>query len=241
MGCSGRAIRRKLREVRRCASVLIALLTSPAMAHRTTPPGSTAGLMVPGVSHGQMAVLAHYRAAIMDLAVAQYPTDERMRRIQSFVALQHFACAGGWMPRSVSDETSPFNECSHAYLAGVRLLLLHLETMPGDRSAVRALRADVDLAMLKTHASLVLCRFSDEPFNTADVIVPSSSDILTDSASLAALGILALLAAIAGWLASWLKRSLIDKPSGSEMSYTNRAEITPHVSGRLWIGNTEVE
>ena len=241
MGCRERAIRCELREVRLCASVLIALLTSPAMAHRTTPPGSTAGLMIPGVSHGQMAVLAHYRAAIMDLAAAQYPTDERMRRIQSFVALQHFACAWGWLPRSISDETSPFNECSHAYLAGVRLLLLHLETMPGDRAAVRALRADLDLAMLKTHASLVLCRFSDEHFNTADVIIPSSSDILTNSASLAALGILALLAAIAGWSASWLKRALIDEPFVSAMSYTRRAEVTPRLSRRLRIGNAETE
>ncbi len=241
MGCRGRAIRRERREVRLCASVFIALLTSPSMAHRTTAPGSTAGLIVPGVSHGQMAVLARYRATIMDLAAAQYPTDESMRRIQSFVALQYFACAWGWMPRSISDETSPFNECSHAYLAGVRLLLLHLETMPGDRSAVRALRADLDLAMLKTHASLVLCRFSDEHFNTADVIVPTSSDILTDPASLAALGLLALLAAIAGWSASWLKRSFNDEPSVSAKSYTNRAEITPHLSQRLRIGNAEVE
>ncbi len=241
MGCEKRTMSGKPSRYWLLASALFALSAFPVMAHRTTLVGSTAGLTLPGVSHGQMTVLARFRTAIMDLAAAQYPTDETMRRVQSFVALQHFACAWGWVPRSVSDESSPFNECSHAYLAGVRLLLLHLETMPGDRSAVRALRANVDRAMLKTHASLVLCRFSDEPFNTADVITPRLGDILTDPASLAALGTLALLATVTGWLASRLKRSLNDEPAFAEMPFVEHSEVISHPSRRLWSGNVEME
>lgn len=216
MGFRKRVIRRGSSGPWLFATVLFVSVPFSAMAHRTTPASSTAGLTLPSVSHGQMAVLASYRVAVMDLAAAQYPADEKMQQIQTFIALQHFACAWGWMPHSVSDENSPFNECSHAYLAGVRLLLLHLETMQGDRSAVRALRANVDRAMLKTHASLVLCNFSNEAFNTADVVVPHPSDVLTDSASLAALAILALLAAMAGWAAAWLTQVLKDEPCVAE-------------------------
>lgn len=188
----------------------LALLTVsvPAEAHRNTPLSSTAGLSIPSVSHGQMQVLEAYRADVMDLAGKQYPTDPDMRRLQTFVALQYFTCAWGLVPGGASNENSPFNECTHAYLAGVRALLLHLETMPGNRSAVRALRGRIDTKMLESHASLVLCRFSDEPFNTADVVTPRWTELLTDSPSLIVLALLALGAAFVGGASSKLIRSL---------------------------------
>ncbi len=79
--------------------------------------------------------------------------------------------------RGAQDESSPFNECSHAYLAATRALLLHLQTMPGDRTAVRTLIAKIEREMLNNNASLVMCRYSDEPFNTAERILPHWRDI----------------------------------------------------------------
>ena len=54
---------------------------------------------------------------------------------------------------------------------------MHLQTMPGDRSAVSALVAKVEREMLDNSASLVLCRYSDEPFNTAERIAPHWREI----------------------------------------------------------------
>jgi hypothetical protein len=184
----------------RAVLVVTALLlfAAPASAHHYTPPGSTSGLSLPSVSHGQMVVLADHRAEILDLADAQYPTDRPFREIENFVRLQSFYCLGGYIPDSISNEHSPFNECTHAYLAGLRALLLHLQALPGNRSAIVALRAKIDVEMLEKHASLVLCRFSDEPFNTADVIMPRLSGVATDLSSLAIVGLLVSLAVLGG-------------------------------------------
>ncbi|HWT97665.1 MAG TPA: hypothetical protein VN229_08610, partial [Terriglobales bacterium] len=81
------------------------------------------------------------------------------------------------VPNSITDEASPFNECSHAYLSATQALLLHMREMKGDQSQVQALVKKIELQMLLHNASLVLCRFSDEPFNTADVISPNWSEI----------------------------------------------------------------
>ena len=142
----------------------------------------------------------------MALADDQYPTDSIMRQLQSFINLQYFACARGLVPGSLRDEASPFNECTHAYLAGTRALLLHLQTMPGDHTALRALSRQIDVAMLNNHASLVLCRFSDEPFNTADVIFPQWSNLARDLPS--ALTFVVLILATAS-LGGWASRRLI--------------------------------
>lgn len=155
-----------------------------------------------------MVVLAANRAAILALADAQYPTDEDMRRLQAYINLQYFYCLWGLAPASVTDETSPFNECTHAYLAGVRALFLHLEGMPGDRTAVRALAREIDIEMLQNQASMVLCRFSDEPFNTADVIIPSVGSVFMHPPIAASILALALVALLCGWSLSWLISSL---------------------------------
>ena len=200
------------------ACAMQALCVAPAVAHRSTPPGSTAGLPIPSVSHGQMQVLEAYRADVLDLAGKRYPTDPDMRRLQSFVSLQYFYCAWGLVPGGVSDEGSPFNECTHAYLAGVRALLLHLEAMPGDGSAVRALRRRIDTDMLENHASLVPCRFSDEPFNTADVVAPRWTDVLSYGPSFAVLATLAFGAALIGALAARLTPASSGQETSTSMS-----------------------
>src|SRR6185369_6380336 len=121
------------------AAVATALLGAPAWAHRTSI-GSTSGISIPSLTHGQMAVIAQYRREILALADGQIArSDDTFFRLRNYVDLQYLYCAWGLVPGSVTDEASPFNECSHAYLSGVRALLLYMRTMPGDQSAVHAL------------------------------------------------------------------------------------------------------
>ncbi len=124
-------------------ALLAVALAVPASAHRqaTGRQAPEGAIAIPSLSHGQMAVIADNRTAILDLAGQQFPTDPTMRRLEAFINLQFFDCMRGIVPGSVEDERSPFNECSHACLAGTRALLMHLQVMPGDRAAVRSLVA----------------------------------------------------------------------------------------------------
>jgi hypothetical protein len=85
---------------------------------------------------------------------------------------------------------------------------LHLREAPGvDHDAVGALMGRIEMEMLANGASLSLCRFSDEPFNTNQIIFPRWSEIPLHppTAGFAA----AVFAAIAGmaWTV-WPKRIL---------------------------------
>jgi hypothetical protein len=172
----------RFRLSRLCLAVLglILLAAFPASAHHlgVAHTGPAKGLSIPNLSHGQMVVIAARRSEILKLADAQTPTDPVMRRLQGYISLQTFACMWGMIPGGVDDESSPFNECSHAYLAGTRALLMHLLSLPGDQAAVRALADRIELEMLQNNASLVLCRYSDEPFDTAEIIGPHWDEIL---------------------------------------------------------------
>lgn len=153
-----------------------------------------------------MQVIAANLSAIQDLAERQDPTDLTMRRLQDFVNLQKFACLWGMVPGSLTDEASPFNECAHSYLAGAQALLLHLRQMPGgDRPGVKALVNKIELEMLSDNASLVLCRYSDEPFNTDEVISPHWSSIPRHLPSLATFA--AVLSLLAGATVLPLRRA----------------------------------
>lgn len=185
-----------------CALLLCA--TTCAEAHRTTPADPKAdGVPIPSLTHGQMAVIADNLSAIRALADAQFPTDPVMRRLQGYVSLQSFACLWGLAPGSLTDEASPFNECAHAYLAGARALLLHLKEMPGDRRAVDALVGRIEIEMLAHNAALTLCRYSDEPFNSSEILWPHWRDIPRHAPT--ALAFAAFLAAVAA-LATALAR-----------------------------------
>jgi hypothetical protein len=161
-------------------AVLLLAPSAPASAHRpaTDHEAPVGGISIPNIAHGQMAIIAAHKAAILDLAERQMPTDPTTRRLESFINLQFFACMWGILAGSLRDENSPFNECTHAYLAATRALLLHLQEMNGgDRAAVRALATRIEQEMSDDGASLVICRYSDEPFNTAEVIGPHWSRI----------------------------------------------------------------
>ena len=154
-------------------AVLSILTVTPAGAHHQgSNDGPMRGVAIPAISHGEMPVVARYRGQILDLAGRQPVTDPTLRRLAGFVSLQNFACFWGLVPGSLSDEHSPFNECSHAYLAGVRALLAHMTAMPGNQSAAKDIEARIDAEIAGDPNRNVVCSNSNEAFDSADVIGP---------------------------------------------------------------------
>jgi len=155
------------------AAVSMLAVVTPVWAHHQLPhEGPTIGVVIPAITHGEMYVVARYRAEILDLAARQPRTDPTLRRLAGFVSLQHFACFWGLVPGGLSDETSPFNECLHADLAGARELLTHMLAMPGDQSAGRALEARIDAEIASDPAFNVLCSNSSEAFDSGVIVWP---------------------------------------------------------------------
>ena len=146
----------------------------PAAAHHRGVPheGPAIGVTIPAISHGEMHIIAKYRTRILDLAAGQPVTDPTLRRLANFVSLQYFACFRGLVPGSLSDESSPFNECSHAYLAGARALLAHMVEMPGDQSAAKALQERIDAELASDPAFGALCSNSQQVFDSAIIVPP---------------------------------------------------------------------
>ena len=156
-------------------AALLMLAASPSEAHRIStrsgPPPQ--GVSIPSLTHGQMAVIRDNLPAIRALAGARVGFDLTTWRLEDYLNLQSFACLWGVVPGAITDENSPFNECAHAYLAAGRALLLQLAHEPGaDHRAIDALIGKIEVEMLAGGASLNLCRYSDEPFNTNEIIWP---------------------------------------------------------------------
>ena len=162
------------------ALLSVAVALSPCEAHRLSARGGPPpeGVSSPSLTHGQMAVISDNLSAIRALASSRIGFDMTTWRLEDYLNLQSFVCLWGLAPRSIADEDSPFNECAHAYLAAGRALLLQLRGTPGvDHKAVEALVAKIETEMLANSASLTLCRFSDEPFNTNEIIYARWSEI----------------------------------------------------------------
>ena len=187
------------------AALLMSATSVPSDAHRISthsgPPPQ--GVSIPSLTHGQMAVIRDNLPAIRALASARLGFDLTTWRLEDYLNLQSFACLWGIVPGSITDEESPFNECAHAYLAAGRALLLQLRAAPGvDHNAVEALISKIEVEMLADGASMNLCRYSDEPFNTNEIIWPHWGMAPFHPPTLAAFGaIFALFAAPAIWLA----------------------------------------
>jgi hypothetical protein len=178
---------------------LLALLTMLMMsggaagAHSgNTLAGPDSGVKIPGVTHGQMAVIDRFSGQIADLAKRQFAPDQDFSRILNYARIQQTYCAWGLMPAAVSDETSPFNECSHAYLAAIQDILLRMGTMPRSDPRVASLIYAVDRAMLEDGTGLLLCAYSDATFNTALILKPDWRAVPSHWPSLAALLAVAL-------------------------------------------------
>jgi hypothetical protein len=198
-------------------AALVMVASSASDAHRIStrsgPP--PAGVSIPSLTHGQMAVIRDNLPAIRALASARLGFDLTTWRIEDYLNLQSFACLWGVVPGSVTDEESPFNECAHAYLAAGRALLLQLANEPGaDHKSIDALTSKIEVEMLADGASLNLCRYSDEPFNTNEIIWPHWGMAPFHAPTLAAFGaVLAMLAGAAIWL---VRRD--EKASGLQIS-----------------------
>ena len=178
-------------------AVFLVLAATEAQAHSGRgPAGPESGVKIPGVTHGQMAVIDSYAGQIIDLAERQFAPDEEFRRILNYVRIQKTYCAWGHMPGAVTDETSPFNECSHAYLAAVQHLLVRMSTKAQPNRSVQDLSRTVDMAMMNGGTGLILCAYSGETFNTALLLRPNWGAALTHMPSLFAL-LAALLAVCA--------------------------------------------
>jgi len=186
---------------------LALLIAGSASAHGGgKDEGSRAGLPVPEISHGEMAVIADYRGRIMDLAASAVDTNEPFRRVLNYAEIQYSYCLWGRMPGSVTDEESPFNECAHAYLAATKAVLMSLREMPREAAAASAIVSEADADLVRRGLSLITCRFSGEAFNTADIIRPRWSEIPLHTASMASLtGFFALVFGVFLAGRRWLK------------------------------------
>jgi hypothetical protein len=170
---------------------LVLLAASPSQAHRISTRGGPPpeGISIPSLTHGQMAVINDNLSAIRALAGARAGFDLTTWRLEDYLNLQSFACFWGIVPGSITDENSPFNECAHAYLAAGRALLLQLAREPdADHKAIDALTSKIEVEMLADGASMNLCRYSDEPFNTNEVIWPHWGMAFSHPPTLAAIG-----------------------------------------------------
>jgi hypothetical protein len=199
-------------------AVLLALAASPSEAHRISsrsgPPPE--GISIPSLAHGQMVVIRDNLPAIRALASARTGFDLTTWRLEDYLNLQSFACIWGIVPGSVTDEESPFNECSHAYLAAGRALLLQLSRERGaDHKSIDALISKIEVEMLADGASMNLCRYSDEPFNTNEIIWPHWAMIPSHppTAMMAAAAFAALGVAVWG---AWPRRSARREPQPAD-------------------------
>lgn len=172
--------RRVVSRIRAAVFSCLLALSLPAgvvQAHRSAANADDSGIPIPALTHGQMAVVANYRGEILALAARQARTDETFRRLLTFGNIQYTYCLWGLVPGSLGDETSPFNECSHAYLSATQALLTYMRGMNDKGSPlgadVEALVSRIDADMVRNGASFVLCQFSSEDFNTASLIRPN--------------------------------------------------------------------
>lgn len=170
-----RARSKAIDEWRSCLIGAISILaaSTPASAHhQPLHEGASVGVAIPAITHGEMFIVAKHRAEILELGARQPRTDPTLRRLAGFVSLQHFACFWGLVPGTLADETSPFNECSHADLAGARALLAHMVAMPGDQSSAKALAARIDMEVASDPTFSALCSNSSESFDSGIIIGP---------------------------------------------------------------------
>ena len=110
--------------------------------------------------------------------------DTEIRKLLAFSSTQFARCLWGLMPFSIQDEASPMNECSHAYLAADRDMLVRMRDLPIWQNRSRSLFDAVDKEMVEGGASLVLCIFSATDFNTASPVGPDWHDFIEHRPSL---------------------------------------------------------
>jgi hypothetical protein len=174
-------------------AVFIGFLAGHASAHGNYVPANTSGIPIPSLSHGEMAIISHYRSRILLLAGQVDKTDPTFRTLLNFGAIQYSYCLWGVAPGAISDELSPFNECAHAYLSAAKALLFHMRDMPDVSAKADQLISDIDADVVRTGAALIGCQFSGESFNTADFVRPHWENLMRHRPTLYAIGAALLL------------------------------------------------
>lgn len=177
----------------------IGAAVAQATAHSSRVSSSATGLPIPSLTHGEMAVIAPYHREIINLALSAYDTREPFRRVLNFAEIQYTACLWGMMPGGVTDETSPFNECSHAYLAATKAVLLAMRDMPQEKRRANDIVSRIDSEMALNGMPLIVCQFSDETFNTAEVIDPEWTSVPSHAPSAMAFAMLLIGSSGLGW------------------------------------------
>ncbi|MGB3874420.1 MAG: hypothetical protein WA980_01060 [Shinella zoogloeoides] len=181
--------------------LFLAVLGAEAYAHgRRASSSDITGLAIPSMSHGALLVLEDHFGAILALSDRAKESDPVFRKLKNYTRIQNYYCLWGMAPRAVADEESPFNECSHAYLSGARMLLLHMRDMPSVSTPAGELVSRIDAEMVERGSALVQCAYSDEPFYTGDFITPHWENVAGHRPTLfAALSpVLAVLGLVAG-------------------------------------------
>jgi hypothetical protein len=208
--------RTRLRGLLRAIALTVAtLVASSAGAHGRFVPGDTSGVPIPNLTHGEMAVLIPYRADIMRLARAVRTEDAEFRTLERFAAIQYANCLWGLVPGSITDEASPFNGCSHAYLAAVKELLVRMHQAQLGGSDVGGLVSRIDAEMTLAGAALIGCRYSGDSFNTAEILRPEWQAVPTHLPSLLGLSASILLLPASVFALQRLRRSAAGTEAGS--------------------------
>jgi len=175
------------------AALMAGLASGKLEAHSLRPAlPPPPGIEIPSLDHGQMAVIARHRAAILALAGQLPQTDPTFRRLLNHGNLQYAYCLWGLMPGSISDEQSPFNACSHAYLAAAKALLIHMKAMAAAQQSAEALISGIDADLVQSGSSWVLCQYSADTFSTGAIVEPRWRELVFHGPSLLALALPAI-------------------------------------------------
>lgn len=192
------------------AMSLIACQATAANAH-VARSGNTAvtGVPIPEITHGQMPVIAGHLSEILALAARQPAPATDFHRVLNYAKIQRTFCLWGLVPGSISDEASPFNACSHAYLAAARDLLIRMTAGGGTPAAVELARR-VDGDMIRASTALQFCNYSALPYDTAKVVWPIWADVAGHPATISSLGgLAAVLAFAAALLTRWFAKAVV--------------------------------
>jgi hypothetical protein len=157
--------------------IILALGAADAAAHRTDRPRDLTGIPITSITHGEMAIIDRHRADVFALAQGVRSADPAFQTLLRYGQLQYEDCLWGLMPTAISDEASPFNECSHAYLAATKEVLLKMKAMPAVEKAAGEIVSRISYEAAQEGAAFIGCIYSGEGFNTADLVRPHWHDV----------------------------------------------------------------
>lgn len=156
---------------------LLAIGAADAAAHSVDRPRDLSGIPITSITHGEMAIIDRHRADVFALAHQVRRSDPTFQTLLRYGQLQYSDCLWGLVPKAISDEASPFNECSHAYLAATKEVLLRMKTMPEVEKAAGEIVSRISFEAAREGAAFIGCIYSGEGFNTADLVRPQWHDV----------------------------------------------------------------